>query len=75
MGECLTPQEDYDGPADKPVPPLQDRDKHTQPAQTHTPEEWKKAFAERMKIHGSGFSIIEEIEDPSEKTGIKSVGR
>lgn len=75
LGEHLTPSEDYDGPADRPVPPLPDRDKHAQPGQTHTPEEWKKAFEERMKIHGSGFSIIEEIEDPSEKTGIKSVGR
>jgi len=75
LGETLTPAEDYDGPADRPVPPLAERDKHATPAQTFTPDEWKKAFDERMKIHGSGFAIVEEIEDPSKKTGTKSVGK
>jgi citrate synthase len=68
LGQELTPKELYDGPEDRPVPPLADRDKIVQPGQTHTPEEWKKAFEERKKLHGSGFAIIEEIEDPSEKT-------
>jgi hypothetical protein len=27
------------------------------------------------KVSGSGFSIVEEIEDPSKKTGIKKVGK
>jgi len=75
LGETLTPQEDYDGPADRPVPPLAERDKVAQPAQTSTPDEWAKAFEERKKIHGSGFAIIEEVEDPSKKTGTKSVGK
>ena len=75
LGETLTPKENYDGPADMPVPPLEERDRIAKPAQTHTPEEWKKAFVERQKIRGSGYSILEEIEDPSKKTGIKSVGR
>lgn len=75
LGETLTPESYYDGHPDRPVPPLADRDKIAKPAQTHTLEEWRAAFDERMKIHGSGFSIIEEIEDPSKKTGTKSVGR
>jgi citrate synthase len=75
LGQALTPKEDYDGPTDRPVPDLNDRDKIAKPAQTHTPDEWKKAFEERKKTHGSGFAIVEEIEDPSEKTGIRKVGR
>jgi len=75
LGQTLTPKEDYDGPADRSVPPLKDRDKVATAAQTHTPDEWKKAFDERKKVYGSGYSIVEEIEDPSKKTGIKSVGK
>ena len=75
IGQTLTPKEDYDGPADRPVPPLEDREKFAKPALTRTPEEWKKAFDERKKILGSGYSIVEEIEDPSKKSGIKKVGK
>jgi citrate synthase/citryl-CoA lyase len=75
LGQELTPKEDYDGPSDRPVPPLEDRDKIAKPALIKTPEEWKKAFAERQKLYGSGFGIVEEIEDPSQKSGIKKVGR
>jgi citrate synthase len=75
LGQNLTPKDDYDGPADKPVPPLSEREKIAKSAQSKTTEEWKKAFEERKSLYGSGYSIIEEIEDPSKKTGIKSVGR
>ena len=75
IGQTLTPKEDYDGPADRPVPPLKDREKFAKPALTRTPEEWKKAFDERKKIYGSGYGIVEEIEDPSKKSGIKKVGK
>ena len=75
LGQTLTPKEDYDGPPDRDVPDLNERDKIAKPAQTHNTEEWKIAFDERKKIHGSGFAIEEEIEDPSKKTGIKKVGR
>jgi citrate synthase len=75
IGQTLTPKEDYDGPADRPVPPLEDREKYAKPALTRTPEEWKKAFDERKEILGSGYSIVEEIEDPSKKSGIKKVGK
>ncbi len=68
LGQELTPKENYDGPADRPVPLLADRDRIAKPGQTHTPEEWKKAFDERQKLHGSGFAIMEEVKDPSEKT-------
>jgi citrate synthase len=68
LGQELTPKENYDGPGDRPVPPLADRDKIAKPGQTHTTEEWKGAFEERKKLHGSGFAIVEEIQDPSEKT-------
>ena len=75
LGEQLTPKECYDGPPDRPVPPLSERDSVAVPAQTHSTEEWKAAFEEREKLFGAGYRIKEEIEDPSEKTGIKSVGR
>jgi citrate synthase len=68
LGQELTPQACYDGPKERPVPPLTERDKVAKPAQTFTLEEWKQAFEERKKLHGSGFSIIEEVKDPSEKT-------
>jgi len=75
LGQSLTPKEDYDGPPDRDVPDLSERDKIAKPAQTHNTKEWKEAFDERKKIHGTGFAIEEEIEDPSKKTGIKKVGR
>jgi len=75
LGQTLTPQADYDGPTDRAVPKLEKREKIAKPAQTKTTEEWKKAFEDRKKIYGSGYSIVEEIEDPSQKTGIKKVGR
>jgi citrate synthase len=68
LGQELTPQEFYDGPEDRPVPTLAKRDEQAQPAQTFTVKEWKLAFEERKKLHGSGYAIIEEVEDPSEKT-------
>ena len=74
-GQALTPREHYDGPEDREVPDLEERARHAKAAQTKTVDEWKEAFEERKRIYGSGYSIIEEIEDPSEKTGIKKVGR
>lgn len=68
LGQTLTSKEDYDGPADRPVPSLEERDKIAKPAQTYTPQQWKEAFDERKKVHGSGYGIVEEIEDPSKKT-------
>jgi len=68
LGQTLTPKEDYDGPADRPVPPLEERDKVAKPAQTYTPQQWKEASDERKKVYGSGHSIVEEIEDSSKKT-------
>ncbi|MCP4680841.1 MAG: hypothetical protein GY864_00730 [Desulfobacterales bacterium] len=75
MGQQLMPREDYDGPEDRPVPPLKDRDKVAQSAICKTPEEWKKRFEKMKRIMGSGFSIIEEVQDPSKKSGIKKVGK
>jgi citrate synthase len=75
LGETLTPKELYDGTPDRPVPPLADRAKHAKSALTHTTEEWKKNFDKRKKIYGGGYRIEEQIEDPSKKTGTKSVGK
>ncbi len=75
LGETLTPKQMYDGPEDRPVPPVEERNKHAKPAQTFTPEEWAKAFEERKQIFGTGYRIVEEIEDPSKKTGVKTTGR
>ena len=73
-GQHLTPKEMYDGPEDRPVPSLEERKQHEKSGQAKTLEAWKSAFEEKKGIFGSGFSLIEEIEDPSEKTGIKRVG-
>jgi hypothetical protein len=74
-GQTLTPKEFYDGPEDRPVPPLKDRSKVAQSGICHTVDEWAAAREERKKIVGSGHSIVEEIEDPSKKSGIKKVGK
>lgn len=74
-GQTLTPKEDYDGPEDREVPPVAGRQKNAKPAQTHSPDEWKKAFQERQKMYGTGYRIVEHVEDPSKKTGVKSVGK
>jgi citrate synthase len=75
LGQTLTPKEDYDGPADRPVPSLSDREKYAESAICRTPEDWKARFEEMKKVRGSGFSIVEEIQDPSQKSGIKKVGK
>jgi hypothetical protein len=75
LGQELTPKEDYDGPEDRPVPPLADREKVATPATCTTPAEWKRRFEKMKDVHGSGFSIIEEVKDPSKKSGIKKVGK
>jgi citrate synthase len=75
LGQELTPKEDYDGPAERPVPSLKDREKVAKSALCRTSEEWKERFEAMKKVHGSGFSIVEEIEDPSKKSGIKKVGK
>ena len=75
MGQVLTPEEMYDGEADRPVPPLAERDANSKSALSADLDEWAKAEEERKSVWGSGASIHEEIEDPSKKTGIKSVGK
>ncbi len=75
MGQQLSPKVDYDGPADRPVPPLKDRDKVAESAVCQTPEEWKERFNKMKGLMGSGFSIDEEVHDPSKKSGIKKVGK
>ncbi len=74
-GQTLTPKEFYDGPDDRPVPPLKDRNQVSVSAVCHSIDDWAQARVERMKIVGSGHSIVEEIEDPSKKSGIKKVGK
>jgi len=75
LGQQLSPREDYDGPSDRPVPPLKDREKNAQSAICKTPEEWKQRFEKMKGVRGSGFSIIEEVADPSKKSGMKKVGK
>ncbi len=75
MGQQLSPKENYDGVAKRPVPPLKDRAKVAKSAVCQTPQEWKERFEEMKKIKGSGFSIIEEVADPSKKSGMKKVGK
>jgi citrate synthase len=75
LGEALTPREDYDGPEDRPVPPLQDRAKVAKSGVCKSVDEWMENRLERMKLVGSGHAVVEEIEDPSKKSGIKKVGK
>jgi len=67
LGQMLTPREWYDGPGDRPVPTLQERKQTVRPGTCHTPEEWKKDFVEKQKMKGSGWAIVEEIDDPRRK--------
>jgi hypothetical protein len=75
LGQRLTPKEDYDGPEDRPVPALADREKVAKSAICRSPEEWHARFETMKEVRGSGFSIVEEIEDPSKKSGIRKVGK
>jgi hypothetical protein len=75
MGEELTPKEDYIGPEDRSVPPLAERGKTARSALKTTTKEWKERFEEMKKVPGSGFAIVEEVKDPSKKSGIKKVGK
>ncbi len=74
-GQTLTPKEFYDGPEDRPVPPLKDRSQVAKSGICRSVDEWAQAREERKKLVGSGHSIVEEIEDPSKKSGIKKVGK
>lgn len=74
-GQHLTPKEYYDGPEDRPVPTADERRLQVKPGQSKTLEQWKQNFDDKKHIYGSGFSLIEEIEDPSVKTGIKRLGK
>ncbi len=74
-GQTLTPKEFYDGPEDRPVPPLKDRSQVAKSGICRSVDEWAQAREERKKLIGSGHSIVEEIEDPSKKSGIKKVGK
>jgi citrate synthase len=67
LGQALTPKEWYDGPEDRPVPTLVERKKIVKSMVAQTPEEWKETFIERQKIKGSGWAIVEEIDDPKRK--------
>ena len=71
FGQNLQPKEDYDGPADRPVPSLKDRDKVVKQGQTKELEEWRKAFDERARLGGSGWAIVEEIQDPRKLVKVK----
>jgi citrate synthase len=74
-GQTLTLKEFYDGPDDRPVPPLKDRTKDAVSAVCQSIDDWAQVREERKQIVGSGHSIVEEIEDPSKKSGIKKVGK
>ena len=75
MGQQLSPKENYDGPSSRPVPPLKDRAKVAESAVCKTPAEWKARFEKMKQVKGSGFSIVEEVADPSKKSGMKKVGK
>jgi len=67
LGQALTPKELYDGPADRPVPSLEERAKTAVSGVAKTPEEWRQKLVEKQKLRGSGWGIVEEIEDPRRK--------
>jgi hypothetical protein len=49
------------------VPTLKERQRVAKPMVAKTPEEWKKMVLERQKLHGSGWAIVEDIDDPRRK--------
>jgi len=63
-GDTLTPKEDYDGPEERAVPSLDERNKIAEPFKSRSLEEWKQKIEKLRKLYGSGHGIIEEIEDP-----------
>jgi len=67
LGQTLTPKGWYDGPEDRPVPALKERQNVAKCMVAQTPAEWKETFIERQKIKGSGWAIVEEIDDPKRK--------
>jgi citrate synthase len=67
LGQTLTPKDWYDGPEDRPVPALKERKNVAKCMAAQTPAEWKETFIERQKIKGSGWAIVEEIDDPKRK--------
>ncbi len=67
LGQPLTPKEFYDGPEDRAVPSLADRAKTVRSGVATTPEEWHRDLLEKQKVKGSGWGIVEEIEDPRRK--------
>ena len=67
LGQTLTPKEWYDGPADRPAPTLEERKSVAKAMEAQTPAEWKQTFLEQQKIKGSGWAIVEEIDDPKRK--------
>jgi citrate synthase len=67
LGQTLTPKEWYTGPDDRKVPTLEERKQVAKAMEAQTPEEWKRTFLERQKIRGSGWAIVEEIDDPKRK--------
>jgi citrate synthase len=75
LGQTLTPKEFYDGPEDRPVPSLEERSKIAKSGICRNLDEWAQTREDRKKIVGSGHAIVEEIEDPSQKSGIKKVGK
>lgn len=71
FGQSLMPKKYYDGPPDRPIPPLEKRHQFAKPGQTKTLEEWKNRIEQMKNVKGSGFSIVEEIEDPRKLPKVK----
>jgi hypothetical protein len=63
LGQTLTPKEWYDGPADRPVPSLDDR-KSIAGGQYQTPQEWRDAWKQKTALKGTGYSVDFVIDDP-----------
>lgn len=63
LGQTLTPKEWYDGPADRPVPSLKERESIAG-SQYQTPQEWRAAWETKKALKGTGYSVDFVIEDP-----------
>jgi hypothetical protein len=57
LGQQLTPKEDYDGPEDRPVPPIADRAAHAKPALCKTPEEWKQRIDGMKNVRAAASAL------------------
>ena len=70
-GQSLTPKEFYDGPEDRPVPPLKDRSKVAKSGICHTVDEWARSEKKKRNSSAAGIRSWKKLRIPARKVGLK----